>query len=290
MVGMTDAVYNLYLCKICRYSYKIKNEQSKVILDMRKRKPHSHARIHIQKLGNEIKPNTSLPNNYDFFECTECDAKFKKRTDIQGHLEHHSSKHITNTIVGIKYIFNSNVTTTVKRVRQLYCCEVCNFAFSKCQYPAMFTHLKEHTWNEIRATDWDKYKIYSNESFEIITLDDHNIPVSKIQNAESTPKKRRTAMDLARIIEIEIDNTDKYIPNGWERKVFQHIKGNQKGKYFVKFISLTGKSFTYKAAVSKYIEKLKSDGITESIEIEKMEFGSNGLNVSKGRQRGKKRR
>ncbi|CAL4069204.1 unnamed protein product [Meganyctiphanes norvegica] len=73
-------------------------------------------------------------------------------------------------------------------------------------------------------------------------------------------------------IEIEIDNTGKYIPEGWQRKAYKYTKGAYKDQHVVRYISPLGKTFCSKKLVSEYIVKSESNGISELINVDKMDF------------------
>lgn len=74
------------------------------------------------------------------------------------------------------------------------------------------------------------------------------------------------------LLEIKGDNTEKYIPDGWQRKIYKYTMGIKKGKHVVSYISPLGNELTNKSHVEGYLEVLKRKGIKELIEVEKMDF------------------
>ncbi|CAL4189459.1 unnamed protein product, partial [Meganyctiphanes norvegica] len=113
-----------------------------------------------------------------------------------------------------------------------------------------------------------------------VNLDNQNIPAS-IRKSALRPKKGTPR-------EVEIDNTGKYIPKGWERKLYRYVGknarvGKKHGLYKVRYISPNGNSFTGKFQVSEYIKTLESNGITESLNIEKFDFSLSSHNLPKKR-------
>ncbi|CAL4178235.1 unnamed protein product [Meganyctiphanes norvegica] len=85
--------------------------------------------------------------------------------------------------------------------------------------------------------------------------------------------------------EIDVDNTGKYIPEGWQRKVYRRFKGartsiGHRPRYQVKYISPLGRSVSCKSDLSEYIKYLQGQGITESVEVDKMDFLIKSHNLS----------
>ncbi|CAL4066276.1 unnamed protein product [Meganyctiphanes norvegica] len=90
-------------------------------------------------------------------------------------------------------------------------------------------------------------------------------------------------------IEIKVDNTGKYIPEGWQRKVYKFTKGFHKGRYLVRYISPFGRSLDSKTQVLEYIEKFVSSGIMELINVDKMDFSSKRENQTENTHTGTKK-
>ncbi|CAL4077190.1 unnamed protein product, partial [Meganyctiphanes norvegica] len=229
----------------------------------------------------------------------DCHAKIIKRKDVCDHLQSHNIKHISSSIFGVRQVGNKYAGTDAKRM--LHCCEVCDFAFLR--YYDMFIHLKDHTLDEFATADRDKYngntngchedtsnsiykygvsddKKHINEDNSDRKLDNQDIPES--QNDNYVQKRGKICSGN---MEIDVDNTGKYIPEGWQRKVYKHIgKSTLKSHYMVRYISpYTGRYFSGKRDISKHVEWLQDKGITESINIDKLDFSAASHNLRKGR-------
>ncbi|CAL4095038.1 unnamed protein product [Meganyctiphanes norvegica] len=259
----------LYLCRLCSYINKSKIDA------------YSHITEHIQDLYNKLPPTTDLPNKYNYFVCTACHGKIMRRNDIQVHIQTHSTKQISGTVVGVRceYIDRKHV----KKI--LHCCEVCDFASIK--YIDIYRHLRVHNLEEINAADRDKYNEHTNEIDENLlssfhkdeisgdndNINNQDIPASKIYTGRSYIKYR------GRLQAMEVDNTGKYIPNGWQRKVFRHIGGKLSGDCTVRYISPFGQTLYTAAQVPEYIEWLESQDIMEPIDVEKFDFSWSSHNL-----------
>ncbi|CAL4062007.1 unnamed protein product, partial [Meganyctiphanes norvegica] len=256
---------NLYLCKLCNFSSRIQHVAC------------CHASIHLHKFSNESIQNSVLPNNYDYFMCTDCQFKIMKRKDVQIHLKGHcstaSSRQITNTVVSVKLVCAAN--SKVNKI--LYCCEVCEFACFRCSF--MVKHLKYHTHDEIVTADRDKYynNKYKCDGSGLVSIykygsSDYTERIGGINSEIKLYNHGIKHRNTSGKIEIKVDNAGKYIPEGWQRKVYKLNKGVLKGKHRVGYISSLGRTLYSKTQVSKYIEKLKSNGIIELINLDKMDF------------------
>merc|ERR1712098_323507 len=73
-------------------------------------------------------------------------------------------------------------------------------------------------------------------------------------------------------IEVDVDNFGKYIPEGWQRKLYKYTRGVLEGRFVIRYISPYGKVLYNKKHVSKYIKLLESEGITELVKVENMDF------------------
>ncbi|CAL4067365.1 unnamed protein product [Meganyctiphanes norvegica] len=275
--------YNLYLCKLCNYSFRGKNNAC------------DHASTHVQTPSKESIPNNDLPNKYDHFMCTVCHIKIMRRNDLQVHVQRHLTKQIFSTVVGVKFVYGEVTNYKDSNHRKcLFCCEVCNVASSK--YSVIVKHLKIHTFDEINSADIEKYYKHINGSEENTLkykcVDSHdneqNNDNSYINfNKHDKPHNERyiggpTIDQTTFRIEINVNNTGIYIPKGWQRKVYKYTKGIQKGKYVVKYISPFGKMLYNKIKVLEYIEQLESDGIdviTEPIKVQDMDFSCSSHNL-----------
>ncbi|CAL4117510.1 unnamed protein product, partial [Meganyctiphanes norvegica] len=247
--------FNLFLCKICNYS-----SQSE-------RYSQNHARRHITNLGRKLTPNSIFSNNYAYYVCTLCHVRIMRRDDIQIHIQTHINEKISNVIVGV--IFDQNF---IGKAKILHCCEICNFAFPR--YIGIVKHLKEHNPDEVDAADEAKF----HNTLNIVSTDhflqafDKEMPDiiyhvgGSIQQADYN--------------EVLVDNTGFYIPNGWQRKVYQINKGLYKGiKYKVCFLSPFGNSLNTAGYVRQHIEWLKSNGITMSVNVDQMDFTASSHNL-----------
>ncbi|CAL4233987.1 unnamed protein product [Meganyctiphanes norvegica] len=252
---------SLYLCRLCKNINKFKSNAN------------IHINEHIQRIHNELTACNSLPNRYDYFVCTECHGKIMRSKDIQTHLLSHNSEQISSNIFGVrcKYIRNY-----VKNV--VHCCEICNFACIK--YIDIFKHLKVHTLDEINSTDRDRYHTLTNVIDENVLYSLHidgdlgdNVAIDNLDMSGSKIDKSRSKKRArGPLQEIEVDNTGKYIPNGWQRKVFHNIYGKSTGKYKVSYISPFGQSLYTSAEVSAHIEWLEGEGIKEPVDVKKFDF------------------
>ncbi|CAL4095040.1 unnamed protein product [Meganyctiphanes norvegica] len=277
-INRNKSAYTLYLCKLCNY------------LNTAKSHANTHINEHIQKFGKELTDNCDLPNRYDYFVCTECHGKFLRRKDIQTHLlKVHNSENISGSIFGVRYEYDHK--NYIKHL--VHCCEVCNFANMK--YIAIFKHLKVHTLDEINAADRDKYT-HSNEMDENTLyplhkdgdsgdndkINNQDMPANKIHSCRSYIKTH------GRLQEMEVDNTGKYIPNGWHRKVYRYVHGKMSGYYTVRYISPFGQTLYTASHVPEYIEWLESQGIREPIDVEKFDFSwsSHNLPIKKRNKKG----
>ncbi|CAL4086374.1 unnamed protein product, partial [Meganyctiphanes norvegica] len=265
-------INKLYLCKLCNFSSKLKNTAC------------SHAGKHVTKFSHKSTDKSFLPMNYDYFLCTDCHSKIMIRKDVQVHLQSHCSKQITSNVVGVKF-----ACKTMNNVNKMvYCCEVCKFA--SFRYSLILKHLKDHTIDEIEIADKDKYHEITNESDENALkaiykcgnldddkkiydirsdrkLDKPDISDSKLYNVGTVQHKH-----IIGAIEIEVDNTGKYIPQGWQRKVYKYKKGVNKGRHVVRYISTFGRTLCSKTQVLEYIERLEGNGIMEPIDVDKLDF------------------
>ncbi|CAL4186754.1 unnamed protein product [Meganyctiphanes norvegica] len=249
--------YILYLCKLCSNTARGKGNA------------YSHIEEHIEKLSHELSPNNTLQNKYDYFVCTDCHGKIMVKNEIQAHLLSHNSKQISSIVIGVRYYCDKYVDS--ERTKILHYCEVCDFCCYR--YIDIYKHLKLHTPDEIDASDRDKYSTYTNESnkntFKYFNkysslgseeqIHNHDIPINK--NQYSGPSA-----------EVDVHNTGKYIPRGWQRKLCQYRKGRFSGQYVVRYISPFGKTLCCKAQIPEYMEWLESNGISESLHVELFDF------------------
>ncbi|CAL4065090.1 unnamed protein product, partial [Meganyctiphanes norvegica] len=136
------------MCKLCSFSSRDKSNA------------YNHASVHIQKLGNKLKPNCIIPFNYEYFVCTDCHILLMSKKDIQAHLQIHTHKNTSNPIVGVKYarMVGSNIKTI------LYCCTECNFG---CITDfEILKHVKDHTFQKINRVEKDVYPRNANKNYE----------------------------------------------------------------------------------------------------------------------------
>ncbi|CAL4066173.1 unnamed protein product [Meganyctiphanes norvegica] len=250
--------FDLSICKICSFSSKKGN-----LGDI-----YNHASIHTNKIGTKWTPK-NIRINFDYYVCTLCHIRIMKKDDIQIHMQIHKTEMFSNAIVDVKTVQNLK-----GKKAELHCCEICNAAFTK--YLGIFIHLKDHHPEEADDVVEAKYN-------------DNLNPVSSGHSLE-TPFHNGGTIKQTRHVEVEIDNTGKYIPYGWQRKVYQSSKRGKKGRYMVSYISPFGHSLYAKSGVSKYIEKLESDGITLLVSLEDLNFSILSHKLPKVVHRPKKRR
>ncbi|CAL4065651.1 unnamed protein product [Meganyctiphanes norvegica] len=96
-----------------------------------------------------------------------------------------------------------------------------------------------------------------------------HIDVDKMDFSWKSQMKHKNTLGK---IEIQVDNTGKYIPEGWQRKVYKFTRGVHKGKHRVRYISPLGRGLCSKKLVSEYIEKIESNVFMEPIDVDKMDF------------------
>ncbi|CAL4058590.1 unnamed protein product [Meganyctiphanes norvegica] len=261
----------LYLCRLCSYLSSSKSDA------------YSHINEHIQKLYNELPPTVDLPNKYNYFVCTDCHGKIMRRKDVKVHMQTHSIKQISGTVIGVRCEYDDR-----KHVKKIvHCCEVCDFASMK--YIDIYRHISVHNTDEIHAADNDKYNTHANEvdenplyslhtyrdSDDNDGINNRDVPASKIHYGRSYIKYR------GRLREMEVDNTGKYIPKGWQRKVFGYKKGQRVGYYHVCYISPFGKTLRAADQVPEYIKWLKSQQVIEPLDVEKFDFSVLSHNLPK---------
>ncbi|CAL4211153.1 unnamed protein product [Meganyctiphanes norvegica] len=259
----------LYLCRLCSYLNKNKIDANK------------HINEHIQNLYNLSPASSDLPNKYNYFVCTDCHGKIMRRKDIQVHLQDHNSKQISGTVVGVMCKYDKHHNRYYVKWA-VHCCEICNFACLK--YIDIIKHLKVHTIDEINSADRHKYYRHAHAMDETASysldhyadlgdnddIDNETIPASKWHSGRVKP----TSMYK----EVEVDNNEKYIPNGWQCKVLCQ-KSN--GCYKVIYISPFGKKLQSADKVLAYIEWLEDQGITEPIDVDKFDFSWLSHNLPK---------
>ncbi|CAL4117508.1 unnamed protein product [Meganyctiphanes norvegica] len=252
--------FNLIMCKICNFSSR------------NKKLSYDHARTHIVKLGNKITHNNILINNYDYYVCTLCHIRIMSREDIQLHMQTHNSEQISNTIVDIK-IIQTNVVKAKVKAKVLHCCQICDYAFPK--YLGIVKHLKDHTLEEVDAAEKARYpnnlSTYSTGHFLEALGGDR---IEPIYHTGGLFKR-------ARYIEVVIDNTGIYIPDGWQRKVYQISKGEHKGSYKVGYISPFGNTLYSAGNIRQHIEWLKCNDITLSVDVDELDFSTTPHNLPK---------
>ncbi|CAL4195372.1 unnamed protein product [Meganyctiphanes norvegica] len=276
---VAKATNRLYLCKLCNFSSRVQHLAC------------NHFSIHVHKFSKESIHNSVLPKNYDYFMCTECENKIMRRKDVQIHLERHCGRQITSTVVSVKCV----CMAYSKADKILYCCEACEFACFR--YSLILEHLKYHTPGEIVIADRDKYhkhkynsdgnnldsiykergsndnkQIGSNNSDRKLDMQDNSdmkwYNNGTIKHSKPSDRIEKTVGKM----EIKVDNTGKYIPEGWQRKVYKFTQGVHEGRCVVRYISPLGRTLHSKTQISEYIEKLKSDDIIELINVDKMDF------------------
>ncbi|CAL4066022.1 unnamed protein product [Meganyctiphanes norvegica] len=284
--------YDLYMCKLCSYTCRGTDNA------------FNHASTHMQTLSKETIPKTGLPNNYyyDHFVCTVCHGNILRRDDLQAHVQSHLRTKISNTVVGVK--FECRNGSKIRRL--LFCCEGCNLASSK--YSDIFKHLGDHTSQEINSADRHKYYNHIHESEEnglnSMNMDGYskdneiyneeysnmNVNIQDISGSTSYTDEPLNNKNTFKTIEIDVDDTGIYIPNGWHCIVYQYIKGKLKGRYGVRYISPLGKILYNKKQVSEYIKRLERKRIVvsaEPLDVEKMDFTCSSHNLpenSKGKK------
>ncbi|CAL4189734.1 unnamed protein product [Meganyctiphanes norvegica] len=271
-VRKTDgtAFNKIYLCKLCKFSTRVTKTA------------YSHATKHFHNFSIESICNSVLPNKYDYLLCTYCRTTIMKRKKVQAHLQRHHSKQITNTIVSVRcaYMANSNVN-------KIYCCEICEFACFK--YSLIDDHLKNHSQHEIITADseYHKNKYESDKNALVSICKDKSLDDNELVSDNKFDRKfdkhnnlriikNRTTLDKKEKksgkIEIKVDNTGKYIPEGWQRKVYKLPRGVHKGRCVVRYISPLGRTLCNKTQVSQYIEMLETNVFMEPIIVDKMDF------------------
>ncbi|CAL4168475.1 unnamed protein product [Meganyctiphanes norvegica] len=103
------------------------------------------------------------------------------------------------------------------------------------------------------------------------------LPDVDIAKLNFSPKNNMKKVKKASEIEVKINNTGKYIPEGWQRKLYKFTNGVNEDWYVVRYVSPLGKSFCSKTQVLDYVEKFQlfeSNGIMELINVNKMDFSS----------------
>merc|ERR1711970_274627 len=84
-------------------------------------------------------------------------------------------------------------------------------------------------------------------------------------------KSKRTCDSVLKE-ELEVDNTDIYVPKGWQRKLFKFKSGTQKGIHRICYISPNDRKIWCKSDMTKYLIYLERRGIYFSVDVECLNF------------------
>ncbi|CAL4086368.1 unnamed protein product, partial [Meganyctiphanes norvegica] len=100
--------------------------------------------------------------------------------------------------------------------------------------------------------------------------DKDNLSDIDIAKLNFSTRKSKLKMDQI-TLEVDLDNTGIYIPDGWQRKVYVSTSSHGQKMYHVNYFNLEGKRFGCKSDVNSYISH--SDNIKEKqIDVKEMNF------------------
>ena len=88
-------------------------------------------------------------------------------------------------------------------------------------------------------------------------------------STDGMPKRKKKGICWE---EVEVDNKDKYVPDGWQRKLFRTITGKCKGKYSIAYTSPWNKDVFYKKDMIKYLVSVEKQGYPMFVNVDQLDF------------------
>ncbi|CAL4059433.1 unnamed protein product [Meganyctiphanes norvegica] len=102
------------------------------------------------------------------------------------------------------------------------------------------------------------------------------IDIDRLQFSMVNPKLINTGYNYKGFrvtkVEVDVDNTNIYVPEGWQRKLFKFTSGCLKGKHLICYISPFDKEIRCKKYMSEYLANLEKEDIYLSVDVERLNF------------------